>query len=374
MEAYVDLVIATPAAELKQTTEGHCWDYLIKNKIPTNPSAADPFYCNLVGKFNSYVQSLVLADPSIPHNRITHLLRKFGSLSDHLIRSLYYIKYADYRYIWSDYNRLTNNVLCIYLEAMVRDNEFEFDLLWQATAWKTSKIDFANIVVNQLFGIQNWEKATYKFPTGTNIQTPAAQQICDKMSTEQILSSFREQLISIRHFAVRFMITKRVLLEEFKEKIPPLYCNIMCGLKDKVVESDYVAWNETLGVDPAPLLYIWTFDEEPPEWMCTADLMPRIVRECLAHHVTPPTSPRGKTVFACEHNEAEVFYSDSHEIKCKDCWQSIEGLTKVFNIRCPVCLDSAPSKVFILPCHHTLCRSCSNTCNIDKCPICMTPI
>ena len=302
MEAYYNLIKSTPTSELKPTTEGKCWEYLIVHGIPTNPDAYDSNYHNFHTMLNQYLASNILANPSISHNEITELLMRFG-LPTGLFRTLYVLKYTDYNKLWpaSDtaiYNMIKNE----YLKAMIDANEFDFETLHKACAWNIPKGLFAKELVNNWIGgiksYTGWEKVDYtSLPPGYTIDTLTVGTICTNMDADKIISNFKSQLISDEYFMRRFMEEKHIILDEFKKIIPSITCNILCKNKSNITKEDFEQWqlthvNSESILSPYPisnhpaLLYARIFREPPPVWMITPDVFEGVCELCSIEEIT----------------------------------------------------------------------------------------
>ena len=509
MEDYYNLIKSTPVSELKTSTEGKSWEYIIIHKIPTDPYITDHFRHSFHFMHRQYIVNTVLADPSISHDKITDLLRKY-ELSHDLARVLCILKYSDYNKVYDSNNQNMHIIKATYLETMINSNEFDFELLHKSCAWNTPKVDFANSLLNDYFGsikdYVGWEKADYtSLPSGYQLNFMTVNNICSYMSADKIISNFKQhliqneyfmkifmerkhiildefkekipliickmvcgnkenitkedfeqwqlesissnnevcqydvrrhpaivyakrfnepppiwmitsdvfddicqcqsleavvkticanmdadqiistfmpKLISSPYFMVRFMRTKHILLEQFTNVIPPFICNLLCGFKDRITEEEYNKWNASKNIIRGLLiahpivLYIKSFHELPPRWMITSSDSLNLIRNtCTSEGVDCPKYLYMTTNIACEHYDAEEFYTDSiyREVKCKNCWSSLEGLHRVYNIKCPICFNDNPSSIVVLRnCHHSICTECIDLYldNDDKCAIC----
>lgn len=182
-------------------------------------------------------------------------------------------------------------------------------------------------------------------------------------------------ILSDPRYVYEVVKTKKYTCEDFYSVVPKI-C-IMITLKrpkEEITKELYDAWFSAIGVDHPSFLYIHTYLEAPPKWMCLGCIRSELKRACIREGIIPPTYLDPDYCVDVKHctHDAETYYTDEleSEVVCDKCANENpeKTYTKVYNLRCPICFEDVPEKVHIFDCGHTICKECYPS--YKKCPFC----
>ena len=192
---------------------------------------------------------------------------------------------------------------------------------------------------------------------------------------EVLMRCYKSLILSDPRYVLEVVKTKKYTCDEFYEVVPEItILMILKRPKTEITKELYNGWFSVVGVDPPAILYLHTYLEAPPKWMCTSGIKDELKRACISENIVPPTyldPDYCVDVKHCEHS-ADEYYADDleSEVVCDKCMSesSDKTFTRVFNIRCPICFEDVPEKVHIFDCNHTVCKECYG--QFKKCPFC----
>lgn len=163
------------------------------------------------------------------------------------------------------------------------------------------------------------------------------------------------------------VLCKRYVCDEFYEIIPKVTIDILMNKpKEEITQESYQSWKDVKHIPHPSFLYIEKYLEAPPIWMCPDELKEAIGNYCIRYNIIPPIyldTSECLSIVSCSHENIELWYADVVErtIKCDKC--AVNKSVKVYNVRCPICLNNEPAEVHLYNCGHTVCKYCFEECN-----------
>ena len=373
IEKYVDNLISGKYVISTNTHITTTWEECIEENKYYNFYETDINNRDFYDLWKEYIDHKVDNDASLTGNDLVNLLNKCGRSTWKAMK--WFIDHGEM--ILYSYLRIRIN----YKEAAIWMN----NLIVQTRSINTVHLFYTSVILNSLgynnyyyimFNaiVENKLPISFYIPLHIDMKNEVLYAIHKhKDDPEYIMKHFKYLVLRDINAIITIITQAHYVCDEFRSIIPDIVVDILAQRpKEEITEETFSQWRPLQGLLHPAFYYASVYKDAPPEWLCRLvdkeRLMDYLQKNNISvpHYIDPTHTLR---LIQCEHKDVELWYANDEntEIKCAEC--SHHTGTKVYNIRCPICLEEEPKNIHLFDCGHTVCKSCFTECN--KCQFCV---